>query len=274
MLKCARLGLNKKKVLCTTNICTNKTPPLFLPSKTRIRYAYLEKLHLFFVFVFPHFIETYSFDTKSMSHSWRLSRGVAGQETSSNSNERLGSAAVETPLTPPSVRNVSPSICLDMVQFRALMQEYRALDDSVTTRLNRTLANTRASGLNSSPSILSGHVPSNSSLDLGKSTYAIAPEQACLQFWRELVNVWIGREEVLQYCLQVEERSRIQHLSPTGTSSARLGREEWLLDNDVERERRQNGLSASDQIKQRKSKYDAFDSRASRTEDSAETLVS
>ena len=157
-----------------------------------------------------------------MSHSWRLSRGSVGQNrttSSSNPNDKLGSAAVETPLTPPSVRNVSPTICMNMVQFRALMQEYRSLDDSVTTRLNRTLANTRSSGLNSSPSILSGHVPSNSSLDLGKSTYATAPEQACLQFWRELVNVWIGREEVLKYCLQVEERSRIQGNAQLGTSA-------------------------------------------------------
>lgn len=209
-----------------------------------------------------------------MSYSWRLSRGSTGQDETPNPNEILGSAAVETPLTPPSVRNVSPLICLNMVQFRALMQEYRALDDSVTTRLNRTLANTRSSGLNSSPSILSGHVPSNSSLDLGKSTYAIAPEQACLQFWRELVNVWIGREEVLKYCLQVEERSRLQKTPSIGTSITGSSREEWLLDNDVERERRRNGLPTSSQSPQRKSKYDAFDSRASRTEDSAETLVS
>lgn len=207
-----------------------------------------------------------------MSYSWRLSRGSVGQDRHSIQNEKLGSAAVETPLTPPSVRNVSPSICLNMVQFRALMQEYRSLDDSVTTRLNRTLANTRSSGLNSSPSILSGHVPSNSSLDLGKSTYAIAPEQACLQFWHELVNVWIGREEVLKYCLQVEERNRLQQIAPIGTSVAGSGKEEWLLDNDVERERRRNNLPASAQAPQKKSKYDAFDSRASRTEDSAETL--
>lgn len=155
------------------------------------------------------------------------------------------------------------------------MQEYRALDDSVTTRLNRTLANSRASGLTNSPSLLSGHVASTSSKDLGKSTYATAPEQACLAFWRELVNVWIGREEVLQYCLKVEGRERLHRqlggqAKPLSKTSAG---DEWLLNNDVERAQREASLSAAAPTRSKSNaKYDDFDSRSSRSEDSSELL--
>lgn len=148
----------------------------------------------------------------------------------------------------------------------ALMQEYRSLDDSVTTRLNRTLANSRASGLTSSPSLLSTHVASNSSLDLGKSTYASAPEQACLSFWLELVNVWIGREEVLNYCMKIEERQRLEN------DKVKAG-EEWILNRDIDQGDRQTGYGQTGWTKS-SAKVDTFDSRASRSEDSGEALVS
>ena len=147
------------------------------------------------------------------------------------------------------------------------MQEYRSLDDSVNTRLNRTLSNSRTSGYTHSPSILSSHVPSNTSLDLGKSTYSVAPEEACLSFWRELVNVWIGREDVLNYCTQVEERERLQRLR------AKSG-EEWLLNNDIDKTDRQAQLGGVGwQTGRKTSKADPFDSRASRSEDSGDALV-
>jgi hypothetical protein len=146
------------------------------------------------------------------------------------------------------------------------MSEYRSLDDSVTTRLNRSLSNSRTSGLTSSPSILSSHVTSNMSTDLGKSTYSTAPEKACLSFWTELVNVWIGREEVLSYCMQVEERQRLQEVQ-------KKAGEEWILNKDIDRTDRQSGLKATGWGGGR-SKADPFDSRASRSEDSSDALVS
>lgn len=145
------------------------------------------------------------------------------------------------------------------------MQEYRSLDDSVTTRLNRSLSNSRTNGLTSSPSILSSHVASNNSLDLGKSTYSSAPEKACLSFWMELVNVWIGREEVLSYCMQVEQRQHLQQLQQKAG-------EEWILNNDIDKTDRQSGLKATAWGGGR-AKVDAFDSRASRSEDSSDALV-
>lgn len=153
-----------------------------------------------------------------------------------------------------------------LIEITALMQEYRSLDDMVTTRLNRTLSNSRTSGLTSSPSILSSHIASNNSLDLGKSTYSTAPEQACLSFWFELVNVWIGREEVLSYCMQIEERQRLQQIQ------SKAG-EEWLLNNDIDKKDRQTGLTAAGWTG-RGAKTDPFDSRASRSEDSGDALVS
>lgn len=156
----------------------------------------------------------------------------------------------------------------------ALLQEYRSLDDSVTTRLNRSLANSRTAGYTASPSLLSGQIESSSSTDLGKSTYATAPEQACLAFWRELVGVWLGREEVLQYCLQVEERGRSAQSGIGGQAPGKHS-EEWLLNGDVDRGTREAELGSSWlQVGRKKATYDAFDSRSSRSEDSSDALVS
>lgn len=52
-----------------------------------------------------------------MSYSWTVGSNRAG-ESSRSQSQLFGSAAVETPLTPPNVRNVSPSTCLSMIQFR------------------------------------------------------------------------------------------------------------------------------------------------------------
>ncbi|UZJ51643.1 hypothetical protein CBS101457_000963 [Exobasidium rhododendri] len=200
-----------------------------------------------------------------MSYSWTVgsdrSNPLSGE---ASAKAMLGSAAVEQPLTPPSVRNVNVSTCLNISQFRALMQEYRSLDDLVTTRLNRTLSNSRTSGFTHSPSLLSTHITSNTSDDLGKSTYSRAPEQACLSFWNELVNVWIGREEVLEYCMKVEERERLQKLR------LKAG-EEWILNNDIEKKSRESGFGKTGWGLNR-AKGDPFDSRASRSEDSGESL--
>lgn len=110
-------------------------------------------------------------------------------------------------------------------------------------------------------------------------------------FWKELVNVWIGREEVLEYCLKVERReSRARgHESETTASSlsgagrsqngpagqSGLNDEEWLLNSDIGRREREARLSNSNNTSPApasKARYDAFDSRASRSEDSSDAL--
>jgi hypothetical protein len=52
-----------------------------------------------------------------MSYSWNVGSGQSRDNSGKESNQ-LGSASVEVPLTPPSVRNVSISTCLSIVQFR------------------------------------------------------------------------------------------------------------------------------------------------------------
>jgi hypothetical protein len=145
------------------------------------------------------------------------------------------------------------------------MQEYRSLDDLVTTKLNRTLSDSRSSGDTHSPSLLSTNTRSNASPDLGKSTYANETEHACSTFWFRLVNVWIGREEVLNYCIKVEERERMQRLQ------LKSG-EEWILNQDIEKRDRQSGFGATGWGRSI-AKTDPFDSRVSRSEDSGEALV-
>lgn len=80
------------------------------------------------------------------------------------------------------------------------------------------------------------------------------------------MNVWIGREEVLSYCMQVEERQRVED------AKVKAG-EEWILNNDIEKGHRQSGFGETGWGKS-VAKTDPFDSRASRGEDRGEALVS
>ncbi|CAO1615113.1 unnamed protein product [Parajaminaea phylloscopi] len=113
------------------------------------------------------------------------------------------------PQTPESVKNVGVEVCYNVSAFRELMQQYRQLDDGVTTRLNRALARSRSSGLSSSPSLLNGSSSSSGSpstgrlSDLGTSTYATFPAQTCLEVWKELSANWKGRDSVIRYCVDV-----------------------------------------------------------------------
>lgn len=119
------------------------------------------------------------------------------------------------------------------------MRQYRLLDDGVTTRLNRTIAESRSSGQTHSPSLLyspttfssspsssstqgssssnplSGSGPSSlgagsrfsssSAADLGTTTY-VASDEACGAFWKELTGYWKGRQDVIRYCIDVVDK--------------------------------------------------------------------
>ena len=41
--------------------------------------------------------------------------------------------------TPASVPDVTPSICLSLVEFKDMLRQFRAVDDGVTLRLNLSL---------------------------------------------------------------------------------------------------------------------------------------
>ncbi|PWN48751.1 hypothetical protein IE53DRAFT_178804 [Violaceomyces palustris] len=140
------------------------------------------------------------------------------------------------PVTPDSVANLNPATCLALSDFKDLMRQYRALDDGITTRLNRSFARYRDMGGNSSPSLLSSSSSTSSVKDLGISTYSKAPQEACSIFWKELVKTWVGREEVIKYCVGFVDREAgvgdLPSRSPSRSSTA-LSRPEDRLDADL-----------------------------------------
>ncbi|KAG8764141.1 hypothetical protein FRC12_008251 [Ceratobasidium sp. 428] len=68
------------------------------------------------------------------------------------------------------------------------MKEYRKLDDSVTMRMNRNLAQFR-------------------DRDRLSSRRTAPQDDACLHFWRELVANWVNRTEIVNYCVAVVDKS-------------------------------------------------------------------
>ena len=101
----------------------------------------------------------------------------------------LGSLAVQAPV-PTQTVHVTASTCHNISLFKGthydcypestglnawtdLMKEYRKLDDSITMRLNRTIAQYR-------------------DMDrIGSAGKGTVEDQACLQVWRELVGSWV-----------------------------------------------------------------------------------
>ncbi|KAF6767319.1 Caffeine-induced death protein 2 [Kalmanozyma brasiliensis GHG001] len=165
---------------------------------------------------------------------------------------QLGSSSVLKPLTPPNVSNLTPSTCLAIGEFKDLLRQYRQLDDGITTRLNRSFARSRALGQSSSPTLLSSaSSTSASSSDLGTSTYATPAPGACAAFWRELVDVWIGREEAVRFCIAVADATSRPNLPPASASNS-----DRVLDADYRPATRSEGGE-----------------RWSRAENSAETLA-
>ena len=126
--------------------------------------------------------------------------------------------------TPPNVPDLTPSLCLSLLEFKGtlrpargapslpadMLRQYRKLDDDVNLRFNRTLARARDQGTSVPPSLLQSHnsrFSSMSATDLGKTTYARTPENVCGFFWQELVNVWAGREDTIRYCIAVNAQA-------------------------------------------------------------------
>ncbi|WFD24556.1 hypothetical protein MEQU1_003258 [Malassezia equina] len=120
--------------------------------------------------------------------------------------------------TPPSVRDVTPSLCLSLVEFKGthnsayhadMLRQFRAVDDSVTLRLNRAFAQSRDRGTSTPPSLLVQHTKSFSSsaaTDLGRSTYSSVSEAMCASIWLDLVDLWTRREDTIKYCMDINVR--------------------------------------------------------------------
>ncbi|KZV61007.1 hypothetical protein PENSPDRAFT_554736, partial [Peniophora sp. CONT] len=101
----------------------------------------------------------------------------------------LGSLAVQAPTLAPRIVHVDASVCHDLSVFKELMNEYRKLDDAITMRMNRTTAQFRDRDREGT---------------VGKGT---VQAQACEYLWRDLVENWKRREAIIEYCVDVVDRS-------------------------------------------------------------------
>ncbi|KAI3617909.1 hypothetical protein CBS9595_003818 [Malassezia furfur] len=100
--------------------------------------------------------------------------------------------------TPQSVKDVSPNVCLSLVEFK---------------------------GTSAPPSLLQHHdgrFSSATASDLGKSTYASDSESVCAGFWRELVDVWMRREDTIRYCVAVNQATLTSAPSSSSNPDDRL----------------------------------------------------
>lgn len=153
-----------------------------------------------------------------------------------------------------------------------LMRQYRGLDDGVTTRLNRTLAQSRSSGQSQSPSLLSESSSSPTYYrDLGKSTYSTLNQSACESFFKELVSNWSGRESVIRYCLAIVDVQG-KAADPIKTVKPDASAEDMKL-LDADKAAALQGQTATAGVDSRPI-FTEWDSRGSRAEKADEALVS
>ncbi|PAV21296.1 caffeine-induced death [Pyrrhoderma noxium] len=159
----------------------------------------------------------------------------------------LGSAAVFTPPSDLKTVHVDQSTCFNLSVFKELMREYRKVDDNVTMRLNRTVAQFRDRDRQST---------SNSS---SKSP----DEEACAFFWKDLVSNWKRRTEIAEYCVDVMDRSMekkrqtFEKEDVTKETKRRLKDEHF--EEEVKRNQIHNELAIEAIIRQRS--FDAFKNR-------------
>ncbi|KAK7695985.1 hypothetical protein QCA50_000625 [Cerrena zonata] len=110
-------------------------------------------------------------------------------------SKQLGSLAIQAPALTPQLVHVTPSTCHDLSMFKDLMREYRKLDDSITMRLNRSNAQFRDRDR------------------LGLGAKGNVQEQACAHLWKELIDNWKRRMEIVDYCVDVVDKSMEQKQS-------------------------------------------------------------
>ncbi|KAH8105959.1 caffeine-induced death protein 2-domain-containing protein [Cristinia sonorae] len=101
----------------------------------------------------------------------------------------LGSLAIQAPTATPQTVHVTPATCHNLSVFKDLMKEYRRLDDTITMRYNRTTAQFRDRDR------------------LGLGGKGNAQDQACAHLWRELVENWKRRADIIEYCVGVVDVS-------------------------------------------------------------------
>ncbi|KAF8138294.1 caffeine-induced death protein 2-domain-containing protein [Boletus edulis] len=163
----------------------------------------------------------------------------------SKSSPPLGSLAIQAPSLTPQLVHVSPATCHNLSLFKDLLKEYRRLDDTITMRLNRSNAQFRdldREGLGGKGSI---------------------QDRACAYVWKELVENWKRRTEIVDYCVNVVDQSMSQKHKVLdgleGDAKAKRMTQAELFADEVKRNQVRNELSVETII--RKRSLEAFQSR-------------
>ncbi|KIJ70575.1 hypothetical protein HYDPIDRAFT_78094 [Hydnomerulius pinastri MD-312] len=157
----------------------------------------------------------------------------------------LGSLAVQAPSLTPQLVHVSPATCHNLSLFKDLLREYRRLDDTITMRLNRSNAQFRDRDR------------------AGISGKGNIQDQACAYIWKELVENWKRRTEIVDYCVNVVDQSMDEKHKlldgQVGDARAQRKTQAGLFADEVKRNQVHNELSVEKII--RKRSLDAFQSR-------------
>ncbi|KAG1907197.1 caffeine-induced death protein 2-domain-containing protein [Suillus fuscotomentosus] len=154
----------------------------------------------------------------------------------------LGSLALQAT---PHLVHVSPSTCHNLSMFKDLLKEYRRLDDTITMRLNRSNAQFRDRDR------------------AGTSGKGNIQDQACAYVWKELVENWKRRTEMINYCVDVVDQSmeekRKSLTSEEGDVRAQRKTQAAMFADEVKRNQVHNELAIEKIVRQRS--LDAFRSR-------------
>jgi len=156
----------------------------------------------------------------------------------------LGSLAVQAPSLTPQVVHVSPATCHNLSLFKDLLMEYRRLDDTINMRLNRTHAQFRDRDREGK----------------GKGNLQ---DEACIYMWKNLVENWKRRTEIVSYCVGVvdksmaEKRQSMQDQAEDSSAQRRI--QAALYADEVKRNQVHNELAVEKIVRQRS--LDAFRSR-------------
>ncbi|KAH7887750.1 caffeine-induced death protein 2-domain-containing protein [Phlebopus sp. FC_14] len=157
----------------------------------------------------------------------------------------LGSLAVQAPSLTPQLVHVSSSTCLNLSLFKDLLREYRRLDDTITMRLNRSNAQFRDRDR------------------AGSTAKGSIQDQACAYVWKELVENWKRRAEIVNYCVNVVDQSMLEKRkvldAQEGDVRAQRKIQAELFADEVKRNQVHNELSVERIIRNRS--LDAFQSR-------------
>ncbi|KAG9317301.1 caffeine-induced death protein 2-domain-containing protein [Chiua virens] len=172
--------------------------------------------------------------------------------SSSKSSPPLGSLAIQAPSLTPQLVHVSAATCHNLSLFKGeyrilpyLLREYRRLDDTITMRLNRSSAHFRDRDRQ------------------GTGGRGSIQDQACAYVWKELLENWKRRTEIVDYCVEVVDQSMSEKHKLLdgleGDAKAKRKTQAELFADEVKRNQVRNELSIEKII--RKRSLEAFQSR-------------